>query len=95
MLLQAQINAQSDIQAGGRLAVDQVVPPDAAGRIPLQTAQVRIERGFQPGLPIDRIGVAGDGSQVRVGIATSVIGDLPLGEINGDAIPVKQAAAFT
>ena len=92
--LQVKINAQTDIQARWRLAVNQVIPPDRAGRIALQAAQLGIEGGFQPGLPIGGIGITGDGSQGRILICTDVITGFALGQVDWRFISVKQAAAF-
>ncbi len=94
MLLQAKINAQTNIQAGRRLAIDQMIPPNAAGRIPLQAAQIGIESGFQPGLPIDGIGIAGYGSQVRIKIFAGVISRFALGDVDRDPTSIEQAATL-
>src|SRR5512140_3225937 len=94
LLLQSKIDAQTNVQAGRGLAINHMIPPDTAGWIPLQPAQPWIQAGLQPGLPIGRIGITGNGSQVRILVNSGIIAGFPLREAYRYPIPVEQTAAF-
>ena len=60
----------------------------------MQAAQIGVERSLQPRLAEDRMGVAGDRSQVGIEIDTLVGPGFPAGEGDRDAVSIEQRAAL-
>ena len=72
-LLAALVQAQAHIQAGRRLAVEQVLPPDRQAGVAPQAAQVGIKGGFQAGLAVYGMRIAEEGAERRIGIGAGVL----------------------